>query len=142
MITTRDVKLSRPHIRFLTGDYLTYKIKSDQSGGSPHCRICTAGEDETVCHVISSCSALRLQREKVLEEFWKLCKSTKNQIDFSEVMKNEEKLCQFILDPTSLNLPNRVSPNDPLLTQFFQLSRDFCFIIDKKRVELIRRLEN
>ena len=53
MITTHEVKLSRPHIKFLSGNYLTYQIKSEQSGGSPLCRICQS--DETVSHVISTC---------------------------------------------------------------------------------------
>ena len=33
MITTWDVTRSRPHLKFLSGNYLTYKVKSEQSGG-------------------------------------------------------------------------------------------------------------
>ena len=141
MITTREVKLSRPHIKFLSGNYLTYKIKADQSGGSARCRICTSGSEESVTHVISTCQALREQRDKVLEEYRTLCKLTKNKIDFEEIEKSDEELCQFILDPTSLNLQIRVSLQDPLLTDFVKLSRDFCFIIDKTRVGLLKELE-
>ena len=142
MVTTREVKLSRAHIKLLAGNYLTYKTKADQSGGSPRCRICMTGEDETVSHVISTCLALKHQRDKILEEFETLCKLTKNNINFEHIMKNEDKLCQFILDPSSLNLSNRVSLQDPLLPQFFRLLRDFCFIIDKTRIELLKRLEH
>ena len=39
IITSYDVKLSRAHIKFLSGNYLTYKTKAEQSGGLPHCRI-------------------------------------------------------------------------------------------------------
>ena len=33
-----QVKNMRPHIKMLLGDFLTYQTKSEQSGGSPHCR--------------------------------------------------------------------------------------------------------
>jgi hypothetical protein len=65
MITTQDVKLSRPHLKLLAGNYLTYKIKADQSGGSPLCRICTSGHEETVSHVISSCQAMAVERDRI-----------------------------------------------------------------------------
>ena len=55
MATTNEVRISRPHLKFLAGNYLTYKIKAEQSGGSPRCRICTTGEEESVSHVISAC---------------------------------------------------------------------------------------
>ena len=60
---------------------------------------------------------------------------TKNQIDFEKIAKNEETLCQFVIDPTSLNLQPRVSLGDPLVHEFFKFSRDFCYIIDKTRTE-------
>ena len=66
-ITTREVTLSRPHIKLLAGNYLTYKMKSEQSGGSPRCRICTSGNDETVSHVISTCQGLAVERERLLQ---------------------------------------------------------------------------
>ena len=50
LITTHEVKQSEPHIIFISGIYLTYKIKS---GGSPRCRIYQSGCDEMICHVIS-----------------------------------------------------------------------------------------
>ena len=41
MITTREVQTARPHIKLLAGNYLTYKIKADQSGGvSPVQNLC------------------------------------------------------------------------------------------------------
>ena len=141
MITTREVRLSRPHIKLLSGNYLTYKIKADQSGGSPRCRICSSGDDESVCHVISTCQGLADVRGRVLEEFRELCKGTKNRINFDDIVQNVETLCQFVLDPTSLNLPIRLSLQDPLVTKFYRLSRDFCHIIDKTRVGLLKNLQ-
>ena len=140
MVTTGEVKLARPHLKFLSGNYLTYKVKSDQSGGNPHCRICTTGSDETVSHVISTCQGMALERQRLLAEFENLCQFTKNEINFASISSNEEILCQFILDPTSLNLQTRVSPYDPIVNSFFKLSRDFCYVIDKTRVGLLQQL--
>ena len=57
IITTNEVKKLRPHLKFLTGDYLTYERKYNQSGqGNPNCRICES-ESETICHIVSQCSA-------------------------------------------------------------------------------------
>ena len=40
--TLTDVKQMRPHLKMLSGDYLTYQTRSEQSGGSPDCRLCPA----------------------------------------------------------------------------------------------------
>ena len=79
LITTREVQLSRPNIKFLAGNFLTYKIKADRSGGSSRCRICLSGSDETVSHIIASCLGLSDERARILSEFENLCKLTKNQ---------------------------------------------------------------
>ena len=52
MVTTHEVQFSSPHLKFLSGNYLTYQTKSDLSGGFPHCRIYKC-DSETVNHVIS-----------------------------------------------------------------------------------------
>ena len=140
IITTKEVKQARPHIKFLAGNYLTYQMKADQSGCSARCRICTSGKNETVSHVISTCTGMEVERNCLLEEIKTLSGSTKNNINFENIVENEQLLCQFILDPSSLNLPNRVSLSDPLLKDFFKLSREFCFIIDKTRVNSWRML--
>ena len=142
LVSTQDVRMSRPHLKFLSGNYLTYDVKASQSGGSARCRICSSGSNETVCHVISTCQALSVERNKLLNEFKKLCSLTKNQINFTDMKESENKLCQFILDPTSLNLGVRVSLNDPLLPDFFRLSRDYCFLMDKTRIRLLKVIEN
>jgi hypothetical protein len=121
MKTTHDVRLSRPHLKFLTGNYLTYQIKANQSGASPLCRLCTSGQEESVSHLVSTCPAMAGERGNILSDYEKICNLTKNKISF----------CQFILDPTSLNLPVRISLYDPILAQFYRLSRDMCFILDK-----------
>ena len=141
LITTREVQLSWPHIKFLAGNYFTYKMKADRSGGSARCRICLSGSDETSSHILATCQGLAEVRVKILPEFKTLCKLSQNKINFEKICQAEETLAQFILDPTSLNLSERLSLNDPLVKDFFKLSRDFCYKIDKTRLGLLKQRE-
>ena len=73
-------------------------------------------------------------------EFRSLSSQTKNHIDFDLYI--DDNLCQFLLDPTSFNLSTRVSLQDPLVPDFFQLSRDFCYVLDKTRIGMLTELDN
>ena len=72
MMTTREVEKSRPHIKMLCKDYYTYQRRSDQSGGSPHCRACsdqyTADKRpvESIPHILTVCTAYSDIRERIL----------------------------------------------------------------------------
>ena len=77
---------------------------------------------------------------EIFKQYNDLCNKTKNNLNFEEFFQNEELLCQFILDPTSLKLPVRVSLYDPVVNDFYKLSRDLCFLIDKKRKKLLKEL--
>ena len=85
---------------------------------------------------------MTVERDRLFDEYRKLCSLTKNCINFNKILENEKQLCQFILEPTSLNLPVRVSLNDPLVQEFLKLSRDFCYLIDKTRIRLLKEMEN
>ena len=56
--TTYAVKKMRPHIKMLTGNYVTLEEKSLQSGGSPICRLCDLFENESIEHLISRCTKI------------------------------------------------------------------------------------
>ena len=122
----------------LVGDLVTYQVKSEQSGGSPHCRLCPDMKSETISHILTFCSQYSELRIRILEEYSYLCMQSESGVDFAHIMSDSEKLCQFILDPTSLNLESRISVNDPMVNLFFQTSRDLCFSINKKRLKLIK----
>jgi hypothetical protein len=138
MITTEEVKLGRCHIKMLCGDYLTYKKKSDQSGGSPHCRVCSnLDQEEDICHILTQCVPYSEIRSKKREEIENLCVTTKSNINFSEIVSDRSKLCQFILDPTSLNLNQRMSPSDPKLNELFKICRSLCNSINTVRWNIL-----
>ena len=68
VITVDEVKKMRPHLKLLTGDYLTYKRKFDESGkGNPICRLCRT-ESESICHIVAICPAYNVIRNKIVEE--------------------------------------------------------------------------
>ena len=99
----------------LIEDLYTYEIKSDQSGGSSHCRLCPDQKTENISHILTIYSAYSDIRIRILEEYSYLCMEAKSVVDFSELMTDSEILCQFILDPSSFNLKQRIHLNDPLL---------------------------
>ena len=141
IITTDEVKKLRPHLKFLTGDYLTYERKYQESGqGDPTCRTCKQ-ESESISHIISQCSAYNSIRDRIFLEFSEVCKFTKNSINFENLKSDESVLTQFILDPTSFNLKNRVNIGDPAVPALFKLSRDLCTAIHAERTRKLRELQ-
>ena len=36
IVTTHEVKKAKIHLKMLAGDYLTYELRANRSGGSPH----------------------------------------------------------------------------------------------------------
>ena len=75
-------------------------------------------------------------------EYKNLCDQSKSRILFQEISSENVTLCQFILDPASFNLQNRIHLNDPILGSIFKLSRDYCNAINSARMKIIRRKEN
>ena len=102
----------------------------------------SSGLEESVSHVISLCDAMSEERSKLLIEYRQVCIQTKNCINFENFLEDEKLLCPFILDPTSLNLPVRVSIHDPMVPQFYRLSRDYWFLMDKTRIRLLKEIED
>ena len=131
----------------LCGDYLTYEKLAEQSGGSPHCRSCSFESkqnkqdlpSENLQHILTTCEAYSEIRKRILIEISTLCKQTKNNINFDKIFEDKNKLCQFILDPTSMNLNSRVNFNDPLMPDFFRISHDMCHSIHTKRMNILKK---
>ena len=137
IVKADEVKKLRPHLKFLTGDYLTYKRKFEESTkGSPLCRLCQL-ENESILHILAICPIYDVSRTRILKEFEELCPQSLN---FYEVKSDPKILAQFVLDPTSFNLQKRVNIRDPIVPALFKLSRDFCNAIHTQRIKKLRDL--
>lgn len=119
---------------------------SDQSGGSAHCRSCvdsnptTNRNVENLPHILAVCSAYSDIRERIMHEYANLCNTSG--FDFNSVLSDSEQITQFVLDPTSLNLKLRISASDPHLATFFKLSRDYCYSVHNRRMEILKQKED
>ena len=98
-------------------------------------------ESESIIHVIAVCSGMTNVRQKLLEELRQLCSQTRSNINLDEISHDKKSLCQFILDPSSLNLKTRVSLSDPSIHALFKFSREYCYTIDKTRIGLLQEIE-
>ena len=132
--TTHAVRKMRPHIKMLSGNYLTHELKSQQSGGSPFCRLCeNESHTETLEHLIGKFEGLADIRSRIIISMNNTCQGAGLNINLN--LYSSQQLTQFVLDPSSINLKQRVSISHPILPQLFQLSRDFCFAIDRSRTK-------
>ena len=143
LLTTHDVLKAQTHIKMLCENYFTYEMRANQSGGSPHCRSCSQAnqeytKSENLVHILTECGEYEDIRTRILPEISLLCQQSKSNINFAEIYLNKTKLCQFILDPGTLNLSPRISQSDPLLDQFFKLSRDLCHAIHNRRMKILK----
>ena len=143
IVTTQEVQKSRIHIKMLVGDYYTYDVKSTSSGGLPHCRSCsdpTSREDLT--HILTQCLAYREIRERMMTEFDEVLIESESNLSIEEISDTYENLCQFILDPSSINLRKRINVSDPALQKLFRLSRNYCYAINSERLRTLQKKES
>ena len=151
LMNTVEVKKSRYHLKMLIGDLYTYEVKSQHSSGSPHCHVCCDNEtesnnftrpSESICHILVICRAYSDIRNRIIEQYKQLCSVSNSTLNFHHISSDSELLCQFILDPTSINLPERINLKDPYLDSYFKLSRDICHGINERRLKFLKKLDN
>ena len=139
ILTTRDAMKLRSHIKLLAGDFLSYELLAVERGGSPKCRLCPASTESTQ-HILSECRGTADTRERLLPELLNLIASIEPNCSLLKPETTPEILTQFILDPTSMNLPNefRISTLHPHLSELFSFSRDWCHSIVSQRSRLLK----
>ena len=106
----------------MVGNYVTYQIKA---GGSAHCR-CFAPNSpyENLEHILATCSAYSDIRNRMIEEYMILCSLAKTNVFWQETISDKNTFWQFILDPASFNLTQRMYLSDPILGALYESSRD------------------
>ena len=148
IITSHQVRKSRIHLKMLAGNFLTFERKAKQSGGSPHCRSCapltpsvSPPPSESLMHMLTSCLAYSDIRSRICEEYLYLCSISKSRVSWQMIVSDDDSFCQFVLDPASFNLKQRIHMDDPVLGSLFELSRDYCYAVHATRQKIMGSLQ-
>ena len=139
--TTQDVLRLRPHLKLLSGDFLTRERESLDTGSSPHCRLCHAPVED-IEHVLVRCHCTADIRDCLLPEILNTVKAIQPRCAILD--KQHPYLTQFILDCTSLNLPEpyRIPAHHPHVGLIFRMSRHWCYAATKARARLLKHTRN
>ena len=141
---TRDVPKLRSHLKFLTGDYLTYsRLAYDRQGGNPGCRLCPA-DFEDIEHVLTICRGTADIRERLLPDLL----NTISKLDptcriLDQSTLTPHTLTQFLLDCGSPNLTAdyHIGYHNPDISDIFKISRDWCYAVSSERKRLLKELK-
>ena len=157
LMTTRDMKKIRPHIKMLTGDYLTYSgVATERQGGDASCRLCKKlprslapsppPPADTIPHILTECRGTEEVRERIIPDLLNSLLITKPNHPYLVSQPSlhilDLTLAQFILDCTSFNLPDshRIDVNCNHVATVFNVSRDFCYAVHSSRMEQLKYL--
>ena len=145
IVTTRDVQRSRVHIKMLSGDYPSFYNLSHGSYQQSYCRLCHSlcphqqPPEEDIVHILTLCKGTWNERSHHIPNLLNVVSS---HFPDNEILSHtsHRHLTQFILDPTSLNLPMtiRIPPSHPALENLLDISRNMCFAIHKARTRQIK----
>ena len=141
ILTTQDVRKLRSHIKFLCGDILTGERLALDQGANPACRLCLATV-ENIDHIIARCRSTHELRERLRPE---LLNTVAVVAPTCKLLVNpaSKHLTQFLLDCTSLTLPNpyRLSPQNSEISKVFKIARDWCHAITNERFRQLKSLK-
>ena len=97
--------------------------------------------EEDLCHLLTTCRATVNTRTRLLPDLLNTVAkfSPNNEILITD---SPALLTQFVLDPTSLNLPNkiRLQPNARFPNEISSMCSNYCFAIHKERIRQLSRL--
>ena len=62
--------------------------------------------------------------------------------EFHQLVTSEDLFTQFLVDPTSFNLPDkyRINLDDAKLTQINKIARHLCYSVSQQRLQKLRVL--
>ena len=128
ILTTQDAKKLRLHLKFLTSDFLTNERKAiDNPTLSPACTLCNAPTD-SIEHVMVSCLSTSEVRGRLFPELMNEVAKVQPSCSILQFHPPASVLTQFVLDCTSLNLPDsiRIPMHNPGISAIYRISRDWC----------------
>ena len=124
----------------MSGDYLAYRVLATQRDTSGHCWLCPAPWED-VRHILTECEATREVRERILPELAVVLTEVKPRSVIDKLLSDKAMLAQFVVDCTSLNLPNEVRiniNNHELVTSVFSVTKDLCYSCHNVRLKKIK----
>ena len=142
--TTQDAKKLRLHLKFLTCDFLTNeRLSNDQPNLSPACSLCDHPV-ESIEHVLVACNATSEVRSRLLPNLMNVVANVQPKCGILLYNPPASILTQFILDCTSLNLPDsiRIPLHNPGISAIYKISRDWCFAASSERSSCLKSLGN
>ena len=130
----------------LSSDYLCFATLSIERGGDPQFRLCSPGftghaPAEDIAHIVSRCRGTSDTRDRILPDLLYTV-NKHNPINGIPQKPSHKTLCQFILECSSLNLPNdlRIGSNHPGFIDVVRKCRDLCYAIHKDRIRKLKAL--
>ena len=146
VLTTQDFVRSRVHVKMLAGDYLCYEHLARDRGTDPQRRLCQChcshlAPAEDMVHLLTRCWGTAEPRSRILPDLFNTIAQFFSANKLLEV-HTHTVLTQFILDPTSLNLPGdiRLAPDYTILGEVVRLCSNLCFAIHKERIRKLKNL--
>ena len=144
LLTTQVVRIARPHLKMLSGDYMCYYFLWKDRGSDPQCRLCPSSQylPETITNILMLCRGTHETRSRLWPELLNTISTTfpQNKILAGDVAP--DTAAQFILDCTSLNLPNglRINISHPRTHEIFRTARQYCYAVHSDRVKQLKEL--
>ena len=137
--------MARPHLKMLSGDYYSNEYSSREKGGDPHCRLCPKSLGllpETIPHILTECRGTIEPRMRIWPELLNAISLQFPENRLLGTIPDNNLVTQFILDCTSLNLPNgyRFDISHPGISDIFRVSRQYCYAVHSERLRHIREL--
>ena len=142
--TTQEVRKLRLHLKFLTCDYLTNdRLSKDRPYLSSKCDLCLDCTD-SIEHVLASCLATTEVRGRLYPELVNAVAHVQPMCAILTHHPPADILTQFILDCTSVNLPEsfRIPVHNPDIAKIYRISRDWCYGISSERSRLLKAISN
>ena len=149
VFTTQEVMRTRVHLKMLAGDYPCSAYIGSDRGQDTSCKLCKVlhpqhpPPTDDLVHVLTECRVLSDTRSRYIPD---LLNTIAQHLPLSQLLvnTNNTELTQFILDPTSLNLPpvTRISPDHPALSVILSQCRNLCHVIHKQRIKQLKSRTN
>ena len=134
---TRDVRPALIKVKILTAVYvLQYnRGKFNCHAVSSTCCLCRAALEDRV-HFVLGCLGLDPVRQNYLKRIQSLLTSLDQKIA-DMIMTDQKLLMQLLMDSSNIEELNSLKVDDSIYKEIESVSRDMCFALHRKRIQLL-----